>query len=197
MMWKRGTSCAILLGLLVAAWNAGHTAQWQPYQFGGNERFVYRISWSDNGEMTVVEYEMATKGTGEKGAGGEEIFEVSYTTRGKIAKSDLNEQAAFGLLGMYGISLPMLFLNPMYGAFFGEIEFEVGEKMSLFGMGVIKVTDKVKVAGRDGYVCQLFAEDELQTEWTIDPKLPLPLWSKIYEDGEIQHEIELLKYEKY
>lgn len=189
---------AVLSGLFLAGiWQIASAKQWQPYQFKGDERYEYKITWEEDEEKTEAIYIMDIKRSGEKNEEGKEILEVSYTTKGKLSEDELGEQAAFGLWGVYGISLPMLFLNPMYGVFFGQMDLKAGEKMSLFGMGVIKVTGKAEVGGREGFVCQLFQEDELMTEWTIDPDLAMPIQSKLYEDGRPQHQIELMKYTEY
>lgn len=189
---------AVLVGLFVAGtWQTVLAKQWQPYQFKGDEKYEYKIIWENDEGKNEAIYIMEIKRSGDKNEEGKEIFEVAYTTKGKLSEDELGEQAAFGLWGMYGISLPMLFLNPMYGVFFGQLDLKVGEKMSLYGMGVIKITGKEKVAGREGFVCQLFQEDELRTEWTVDPDLAMPLRSKIYEEGKIEHQIELIEYTKY
>ncbi|MEA1939428.1 MAG: hypothetical protein U9N03_02055, partial [Candidatus Caldatribacteriota bacterium] len=62
---------------------------------------------------------------------------------------------------------------------------------------IIKVIGKEKIAGREGFVCQLFQADEediMIAEWVIDPELALPLKSRIFEDNELQGQIELVKY---
>ncbi len=195
---RRRSAVAVLSALFVAGiYHAAFAAQWQPYQFKGDERFEYKIISEEDEEKAEVIYILDIKRSGEKDEEGQQIYEVSYTTKGKLSEDDLGEQAAFGLWGMYGISLPMLFLNPMYGVFFGQMDLKVGEKMSLFGMGVIKITGKDKVGGREGYVCELHQEDKLMSEWTIDPDLALPLRSRIYEEGKVQHQIELMEYKKY
>ena len=77
------------------------------------------------------------------------------------------------------------------------MDLKVGEKMNFFGAGIVKVIGKEKIAGREGFVCQLFQADEeekMMAEWVIDPELALPLRSKIFEDGELQGQIELVKY---
>jgi hypothetical protein len=182
---------------LIGIWQIVSAEEWQPYQFKGDERFEYRIIWEEDEERTEAIYVMDIRGTGEEDEEGEEIFEVSYTTKGRLSEHELGEQAAFGLWGVYGISLPMLFLNPMYGVFFGQMDLKVGEKMSLFGMGFIEVTGEAEVGGREGFVCQLFQEDELTTEWTIDPDLAMPIRSKLYEGESIQYQIELIQYTEY
>ncbi|KPJ50560.1 hypothetical protein AMJ40_02575 [candidate division TA06 bacterium DG_26] len=186
----------ITLASLVGGGGVVYAKKWQPYQFKGDERYEYNVMW-ENEENKEAVYVFDIKHTGEKTEEGEEIFEVSYTTRGKLPKSELGEQAAFGLWGAYGISLPMMFLNPMYTVFFAEMELEVGEKMSFFGAGMITVTAKEKVGGREGLVCQFYQEEELIAEWVIDPSLALPLRSRLFEDGEMESQIELIKYTAY
>lgn len=188
---------AVLIFLFMAGtWQIGLAQKWQPYQFKGDERFEYKVIWEDDGKKEAT-YILDIKRTEEKTEEGEEIFEVSYTTIGKLPKDELGEQAAFGLWGAYGISLPMIFLNPMYGVFFSQLDLKVGEKMSFFGAGIVKVIEKEKVAGREGLVCQLFSEDKLTAEWTIDPTLALPLRSKLFEDEKVESQIELIKYTQY
>jgi ATP-dependent RNA circularization protein (DNA/RNA ligase family) len=94
----------------------------------------------------------------------------------------------------------MLVINPAYGFFFSQMDLKVGEKMNFFGAGIIKVIGKQKIAGREGFVCQLFQADEEEkmiAEWVIDPDLALPLRSKIFDDNELQGQIELVKYIQY
>ena len=117
-----------------------------------------------------------------------------------MRKDKLGPEAAFGLWGVYGISLNMLVINPAYGFFFSQMDLKVGEKMNFMGAGIIKIIGKEKIAGREGFVCQLFQadeEDKMVAEWVIDPELALPLRSKVFEDDELQGQIELIKYMQY
>ncbi len=87
-----------------------------------------------------------------------------------MTKDELGPETAFGLMGSYGISLNMLVINPAYGFFFSQMNLKVGEKMNFFGAGIIKVTGKEKIAGREGFVCQLFQADEEEkmiAEWVM------------------------------
>ena len=43
----------------------------------------------------------------------------------------------------------------------------------------------------------LWEEDKMLAEWIIDPELALPLRSMIFEDNELQGQIELIKYVQY
>jgi len=174
--------------------------KWQPYQFKGNEYFEYKIILEEDEEKGEATYILDIKESSEKSKSGEEVFEVSYTTKGTLTKDELGPETAFGLWGSYGISLNMLVINPAYAFFFSQMDLKVGEKMNFFGAGIIKVIGKEKIAGREGFVCQLFQvdeEDKMIAEWIIDPDLALPLRSKIFEDNELQGQIELVKYIQY
>ncbi len=169
---------------------------WEPYQFRGDEHFEYRILLEEDGEEYEVIYILDIK----KSEKDEDIFEVTYTTKGTLTRDELGPEAAFGLWGVYGISLNMLVINPAYAFFFSQMDLQEGEKMNFFGAGIVKITGKENIAGREGLICQLFSaeeENKMVAEWVIDPELALPLRSKIFEDNELQGQIELLKYFQY
>ncbi|POZ90561.1 hypothetical protein [Petrotoga sp. SL27] len=170
--------------------------KWEPFQFRGDERFEYKILLEEDEEESEVIYILDIK----KSKKDEDLFEVTYTTKVTLTKDELGPESAFGLWGVYGISLNMLVINPTYGLFFSQMDLKVGEKMSFFGAGIVKIIGKEKIAGREGFVCQLFSaeeEDKMIAEWVIDPELALPLRSKIFEDDELQGQIELIKYLQY
>ena len=191
----------LLIGLLLSGIGQVVWAEkWQPYQFRGNERFEYKILLEEDEEKGEATYILDIKESSEKSASGEEVFEVTYTTKGTLTKDELGPETAFGLWGSYGISLNMLVINPAYAFFFSQMDLKVGEKMNFFGAGIIKVIGKEKIVGREGFVCQLFQadeEDKMLAEWVIDPELALPLRSKIFEDNVLQGQIELLEYMQY
>jgi len=191
----------LLIGLLLSGIGQVIWAEkWEPYQFKGNEYFEYKILLEEDEEKGEATYILDIKESSEKSASGEEIFEVTYTTKGTLTKDELGPETAFGLWGSYGISLNMLVINPAYAFFFSQMDLKVGEKMNFFGAGIIKVIGKEKIAGREGFVCQLFQadeEDKMLAEWVIDPELALPLRSKIFEDNVLQGQIDLLKYMQY
>lgn len=188
----------VMAGLfVVGTWQIALAEKWQPYQFKGDERFKYKVTWGEGEEKREATYILDIKRSGERTKEGEDIFEVTYTTKGTLKKGELRAEAAFGLWSVYGISLNMLILNPAYGFFFSQMELEVGEKMSFFGAGTVKIIGKDEVAGREGVVCQLFQEDELVAEWTIDPELAMPLRSKVFMEKKVQSQIELTNYTRY
>jgi len=190
----------LIVMFLLGAGQAIWAEKWEPYQFKGNERFEYKILLEEDGEEEESIYILDIKESSEKSKSGEEVFEVSYITKGTLTKDELGPETAFGLMGSYGISLNMLVINPAYGFFFSQMDLKVGEKMNFFGAGIIKVIGKEKIAGREGFVCQLFQADEedmMIAEWVIDPELALPLKSRIFEDDELQGQIELVKYMQY
>ena len=187
----------VLIGLfLFSVVQLGWAEKWQFGQFEGDERFEFKILWGEDEEKGEVIYILDIK----KSKKGEEVFEVTYTTKGTLTKDELGLETAFGLWGVYGISLSMLVINPYYTFVFSQMDLKVGEKMNFFGVGIVKVVGKEKIAGREGFVCQLFQadeEDKMIAEWIIDPDLALPLRSKIFEDNELQGQIELVKYIQY
>ena len=187
----------LLIGLfLFSVVQLGWAEKWQLGQFKGDERFEYKILWGEDEEKGEVIYILDIKESKKD----EEVFEVTYITKGTLTKDELGAETAFGLWGVYGISLNMLVINPAYAFFFSQMDLKVGEKMNFFGAGIIKVIGKEKIAGREGFVCQLFQadeEDKMIAEWIIDPDLALPLRSKIFEDNELQGQIELVKYTQY
>ncbi len=197
----RGTGKKFIIVLLVGLFLIGigqvvWAEKWEPYQFKGNEYFEFKILLEEDEETKESIYILDIKENSEKSASGEEVYEVSYTTKGTLTKDELGPETAFGL----GISLNMLVINPAYGFFFSQMDLKVGEKMNFFGAGIINVIGKEKIAGREGFVCQLFLADEeekMVAEWVIDPDLALPLRSKIFDDNELQGQIELVKYMQY
>jgi len=193
---KRKFMMVVLAGLfLVGTWQTVLAKKWQPYQFKGNERFEYEvISWEDEEEKEAL-YILDIKELEE------DIFEVTYITKGTLKKEELGMETAYGLWGSYGVSLNALILNPFHYIYFQEMDLEVGEKMSFWGAGLIKVIEKEEIAGREGFVCQLFQtrkdKEELAAEWIVDPELAMPLRSKVFKKEQVESEAELIKYRRY
>ena len=178
------------LTVLLCVWSVLCGAKWEPFNFKGNERYEYKIVWKEGGTERNAVYVMDVKRR-EDGK-----FDVTYTTKGVLTGDELAE-GAFGLWSVYGVSLSVLVLNPAYSFFFSQMELKPGEKMNFFGAGIVEVTGKEKIGGREGYVCKLSAQEGLLAEWVIDPDLALPIRSITYEDGEPQGIFELVKYTKY
>jgi len=191
----------VLIGLfLFGVGQVVWAEKWEPYQFKGNEYFEYKILLEEDEEKGEAIYILDIKESSEKSASGEDVFEVSYTTKGTLTKDELGAETAFGLWGVYGISLNMMVFNPTFGFFISQMDLKVGEKINFLGVGIVKIIGKEKIAGREGFVLQLFQadeEDKMIAEWIIDPDLALPLRSKIFEDNELQVQIELVKYMQY
>jgi len=179
--------CLLVTGQLVWA------EKWEPYQFKGSERYEYKLQ-SEEEEKREIAFILDIKESDK------ESFKVTYITQGILNKDELGAETAFGLWGAYGISLNILIVNPAYAFFFSQIDLQVGEKMNFFGAGIVKVIGKEKIAGREGFICQLSQADEegkMMAEWIIDPNLALPLKSRIFDDGQLQGQSELTKYMEY
>lgn len=190
---KRKFMMVVLAGLfLVGTWQTVLAKKWQPYQFKGNERFEYEVITYEDEEEKQVFYTLDIKELEE------DTFEITYITKGTLKREELGMETVYGF---YGISLGGLIANPFYSMYFQEMDLEVGEKMSLWGAGSMKVTGKEKIAGREGFVCQFFQtiddEEELVAEWTVDPELAMPLRSKVFSGEKVESQIELIKYTEY
>lgn len=190
---------------VVGTWQTTLADKWQPYQFKGNERFEYKFTWGEDKEKREATWILDIKRSDKKAKEGGEVFEVTYIAKGILKKEKLGAEAASELWGVCGISLNVLILNPASGFFFGLFrisDLKVGERWGVFGAGILEVTGKEKVAGREGFVCQLFHQTEdgkqvIVAEWTVDPKLAMPLRSKVFEEKKVRSQIELIKYIQY
>ena len=183
---------SLACALVPAPASAQEGKKWRPYQFVGNERYEYKIAILDGDEKKESGYILDLRKKGD------DQFEVTSSTRNLMKKEQGPEIILGG--GMMGLS-PMLFLmNPLLGAFIEQIELKEGEKMSLFGAGVVKVTKKETVAGRTGFTCEMYTkvEDKDVLTWvvTIDPELALPIKSITYEGGKEKHRADLISYKK-
>jgi hypothetical protein len=167
-------------------------AKWKPYQFKGNERYEYKMVTIEGEEKKESVYILEVKKKGP------EDWEISTTVRNGVKVAEIGAEQLLGGLG--AISPALYLMNPLYGAFIEQVEMKEGEKMSLFGAGMIKVGAKETVGGRAGLNCKLFtkAEDKdvLTWEWTVDTALALPIKSVTYEGGKEKVRVELLSYKK-
>ncbi|MBV8881605.1 MAG: hypothetical protein JO332_16735 [Planctomycetaceae bacterium] len=186
-----------VLALAVLALSRPAAAQdgnkWKPYQFKGSERYEYKMTTLDGDEKKECVYVLEVK---KKGA---EDWELATTVRNGVKTAQLGAEHILG--GGFGAMSPVLYLmNPLYGAFIEQVELKDGEKMSLFGAGVIKVGAKETVGGRSGFNCKLTTKqddkDQLTWEWTVDPDLALPIKSVSYEGGKEKTRVELVSYKK-
>lgn len=171
---------------------------WTPYQFKGNEHYEFKIAWLQDEKKEVL-YIMEMKDTGKKDENGEEILDVSFTVKGQMNKAEFGEGSLESIIDMHGLSLNIILFNPTYKFLFSEIELKEGEKTNFAGMGVVKISGKEKIAGREGLVCQFLQKDDadkeqVTVEWVIDPAIGFPLRTKTFENGELQSQCELVKY---
>lgn len=197
---RRSTFAALIVLLVSSTCFTSLAEMWQPYEFKGDERFEYKVIWKEGGEQEKATYILDIKESGQQTEDGEKVFEVSYTTKGRVPQSQLGAETAYGFWGTYGISLHTVMLNPAYGLFFSQLELKVEEKMNFYEAGMVKVVKKEKVAGRDGFVCRLFetsSEEKLLVEWTIDPRLALPLRSRVFNGNELESQVILTSYTRY
>ncbi len=196
----------LLFSFTLATLTLGYAAPrlaegWKPFSFQGTERFEYKLVTHQRGQKPkesgmILELDKSEQ----KSDAGAELVKLSYTTQHWVEKDKLqgpNALASFGLAG--GMAPSFFFMNPMITGFSEQMDFEVGEKMSLFGAGKVEITAKETVAGVEGFVCKMFgpkAQNEpLQFEWVVNPEVALPLRVLTYQNGELSSEMHLVSYE--
>jgi hypothetical protein len=183
-------ACAFVLVPWVAS--AQDAKKWKPYQFVGNERYEYKVTMTEGEEKKESGFALDVRKKGE------EDWDVTWSSRNTMKKTQ-GAEVLMGGMGL-GVSPAMLLMNPLFGAFLEQVELKEGEKMSLFGAGVVKVTKKETVGGRSGFVCELYTkqDDKDQLTWscTVDPELALPIRSITYDAGKEKHRMDLLSYKK-
>lgn len=190
---KTAAFAVVVLALLAPRADAQEAGKWKPYQFKGNERYEYKMVMLEGEEKKESGYILDLR---KKGA---DEWEITSSNRNGVKAPQIGAEHLFGNVG--GALSPIMFLmNPLYGAFIEQVELKEGEKMSLFGAGVIKVGAKEKVGGREGWNCKLYTKmedkDVLTWEWTVDPELGLPIKSVTYDGGKEKTRCELVGYKK-
>jgi len=189
---------AILVMAIILSFGLSFADMWEPYQFEPKDQeYEYEIT---NYEGVVTEEEMAEAQVShyllmidmlEDGQ-----MEISVQTTWMASQDELGSEILGGWWAAGAFGLTMAFINPMYAAFFGGLDLQVGNKMSFFGAGVVQVTGTETVAGREGFVCELLNQDggNIQGRYVVDPSIPLPLKTEMYnEDGTKQFQTELLR----
>ncbi len=151
------------------------------------------------GNAKVVVYDIDIQATQEKDARGQPMYRVRTSQEHTVPARDIKgPQLAFGAMHLGLAQMTgMHFL--MYQALLGQLELEVGEKMSYFGGMLAKVTAKETIAGQEGFVVKMYntskEEEELIAELVIHPAIPVALRARSYQKGQIQTENLMLKYE--
>jgi hypothetical protein len=171
-------------------------ASWEPYTFSQPEMYEFQINvpgQPSSGYILDIRDAAAVNDRGET------LYEVLYTTRSLVTADEVGSS----MMGFGGGSFMMAGLNSMYMMFLipalSDMDLEVGERMSLMGMGRVTVAAIEEVAGQTGYALRLETrsdeEYELVSEWVINLDLPLPLVTRSYENGELTSETVLVRYE--
>lgn len=199
MQKKKLLILAFSLSLIFITSNLSLAITWQPYAFNGDEYYEYQASWNNSGQIFETVFVLDFKSRGHSKHNEGELTEFSFTTKTLITLDSMQDQNITNLWNSSGMSMPMLLINPGYSFFFNQLELVVGEEMNLNGAGIIVISAEEMIAGRKGFVCRLYQNDKktLVSEWVIDPKLGIPLRSRVYQFNKLHSEIVLLKYLKY
>lgn len=190
-VWKVSVLAVVMVAISMIALSSAE--MWEPYQFQPKDQeYEYKIISFEDDVEKVSNYvlEIDKKDDGQ--------LEISVKTTWVAAEEDLGSQILGGWWAAGAFGLTMAFINPMYAAFFSGLDMYEGNKMSFFGAGVVEVTGTEKVAGRKGFVCVFRNEDggPMMGRYVVDPSLPLPLKTEIFEeDGTSQYQTELMNLE--
>lgn len=206
----------VVLLLLLAVLGVASAQGWKPYDFHQDERYEFRIvkyeqdGWEDDAwsipRIVAREsgYTVEIRRTDMENEYGEPIFEVKAITTTRLAQEDLGNQISGGMLGYNTYVDFTNVLNPFYflflADFFIETEWEVGERMSLLGLGRVSIVAEESMGGRSGFVLRLESGDAgsrtIAAEWIIDPELAMPIGARSYSDGEVRAELILDAYQR-
>jgi len=191
----------LVLGAILFTTGAlAFAGKWKPYEFNGAASYKYRITTYEDGGQKDLLFGFDLEPSTTKNAAGETQWRVTTTTQSLMNEDELKGAALFGVSPVLSMAPAMMLGNPMFGGLIGEMELEVGEKMSFFGMGKAVVTKKETVGGIEGYVCELYMkQDEGErkvAELVVHPDLAFPLRSRVYDEDQLQFQMELLEYKK-
>lgn len=185
---------ALPFALPVVQGPAAQETKWKPFEFKGDESYEFKLTIDDgSGTPKTSGFLLDVRNKSE------EDFEVTWSIRSVVKKSEMNEQS---VLAAWASTVPAAaIMTPMYAMFVNELELKEGEKMSVFGAGTVKVIGKETIGGRTGFKCQFSTKSDgeaevLTWEWTVDPELALPIKSIVYDGGSETSRTELVKYEK-
>lgn len=209
-------SVVVLLALALCV-SLASAQGWEPYEFTASERYVYKmLTYVEDGyedeDWTIPRFvakerivEIDVRQTGRADEYGDPIFEVTTRVTREVPRSEL---AGIGADLFFGtvITDVGLVVNPfhffMLQLFFEETEWEIGERVNIFGMGRVAITGQETLGGRTGYVVQLetggAAERTVTGVWVVDLELAMPIGIRTYDDGgNLQSEVLLQEYQRY
>lgn len=192
MLRLRATPTRTLLVTLVLALAATALAQkWSPYELKGPAYFRFVSSERGGPELTNS---IDVRPSAHVDEYGEPLFEVTTT---RTSYQSLDSALAGDLMGLASgfTSMYLMMLIPAMA----DMDMVPGEKMSLFGAGRVTVLGTETHAGRTGHHLLMETKDssdayEPMAEWVIDFELPLPLVTRLYDDGELVSEERLVEY---
>lgn len=187
---------ATTLLALVLAIPGALAASWEPYTFSQPELYEFEVNTPGQPSSGYI---LDIRDTATTNDNGEALFEVLYTTRSLVTADEVGGS----MMGFGGGGMLMAGLSSMYMMFLipalSDMDMEVGERMSLMGMGRVTVAGIEEVAGVTGYALKLETksdeEYELVTEWVINLDMPMPLVTRSYENGELTSETVLVRYQ--
>ena len=177
---------------------AALAGKWKPYDFKGAAFYKYRITKHEKGGKEQVVFTFEAKPAASTGS--DRLWDVTTSTQRVMKEDELKGAAVFGVSPILTLAPTLMIGHPLFATMIGEMELEVGEKLSFFGAGKAHVVDKVTVAGVEGFRCELFMKDgeaeKRVAEVVVNPDLAFPLRSRTFDGEAISLEMELLEYRK-
>jgi hypothetical protein len=208
-------SLLVVMGLLVVlSFSSMALAQeyWSWNQFNSQyERFKYEIkSYS-----TYYDYEVEDEVLVEKRQiqsvelrkKDDETTEVTMSITYDLPTAKLGDELSMMGLGLAWASGGGEWIGEfmMLGWFASDLELEVGSSMQVFDGSRIRVIEKQKVAGVEGYLCRKTVRgeddagnrvDTLVSEWVIAPNVGWPLAVRLFQNEQVKYSMELVEYDR-
>lgn len=176
---------ALLLTLAGAAVASAH--EWRAFEFTSPGQYEFHVqtirhfSWMDPWELESEHfYTIAVRPTDTFAPDGERILDVTTAEHHHLTESRLRQSFGFGMLAFDDYLIfgePFEFTVLLQAL--PDMDFEVGQRISVPGLGRVSIVEEETVAGRTGLVVRYEEGDasdrRVRLEWTIDDKLSLPL----------------------
>ena len=204
---RNGRLIGLITAVLIVVFSVAVSAQgWTPFEFESGGLFEFHVQkfeyayWDDTVTKEEYFHTIDVRETGAETEDGERLFDVTRSTRRLQTAEALKESVSFGSFSFedsFSFGNPFVFGTLLYAL--EEMDFEVGERMNLLGMGRVSIVEEVTVAGRRGLLVQLEQGEagnrRPAMEWVIDRKLPIPITVREYdEEGRVTLLTTLVKY---
>ena len=173
MGFKKGI---LILLILILILNFGFSKIWNAYVFKKPASYTYKFIDKGGGK----EYTFTIQYLGRAKNGN---YKFRYSVDYEANQSDVENGGIFALMIGASVNNAYFMFLPIVYSVFRQFDISVGSQMAIFGLGVLKVEGKEKVAGIDGYVVNLYDPNgEKFMSWVVNPDIPVPLKLVMHEE---------------